>query len=160
MKARLGELARRHGFDRVGIVAPDAIPQVGDRLAAFLADGAQGDMDWLARAPERRADPGVLIERPAKIGVESFDPCDVATTNVVAGPARHSSTPTTVRNWALAVCGEAARIAAKAPKRYEERVIARAVPMEGRRDRPRNSPSAAIAFENGIGQARQTDSHM
>jgi hypothetical protein len=113
-----------------------------------------------SRAPERRADPGVLIERSAKIGIESFDPCDVATTNVVAGPARHSSTPTTVRNWALAVCGEVARIAAKAPKRYEERVIARAVPMEGRRDCPRNSPSAAIAFENGIGQARQTDSHM
>jgi hypothetical protein len=84
----------------------------------------------------------------------------VATTNVVAGPARHSSKPTTVRNWALAVCGEAARIAAKAPKRYEERIIARAVPMEGRRNRPRNSPSAAIAFENGIGQACQTDSHM
>jgi hypothetical protein len=37
-----------------------------------LPDGAQGDMDWLARAPERRADPGVLIERSAKIDVESF----------------------------------------------------------------------------------------
>jgi epoxyqueuosine reductase len=60
LRSRLGELARRHGFDRVGVVAPDAIPQVGDRLAAFLADGVQGDMDWLARAPERRADPGVL----------------------------------------------------------------------------------------------------
>ena len=68
-------------------------------------------MDWLARAPERRADPRVL--------------------------------------WPE-----------KAPKRYEERVIARGIPMEGRRDRPRNSPSAAIAFENGIGQARETDSHM
>ena len=44
----------------MGVVAPDAIPEVGDRLAAFLADGAQGDMDWLARAPERRADPRVL----------------------------------------------------------------------------------------------------
>ena len=110
----------------------------------------------------RMTEPAVtrLIERPAKIGIEGFDPCDVATTNVVAGRARHSSTPTTVRNWALAVWGEAARIEAKAPKTYEERVIARAVPMEGRRNRPHNSPSAAIAFENGIGQARQTDSHM
>ncbi len=44
----------------MGIVAPDAIPEVGNRLAAFLADGAHGDMDWLARAPERRADPRVL----------------------------------------------------------------------------------------------------
>jgi hypothetical protein len=31
---------------------------------------------------------------------------------------------------------------------------------EGRRDHPHNAPYAAIAFENGIGQACQTDSHM
>ena len=44
----------------VGVVAPDAIGHVRDRFATFLADGAHGDMDWLARDPERRADPRVL----------------------------------------------------------------------------------------------------
>jgi hypothetical protein len=125
------------------VVAPDAIPQVGDRLVHSLPDGAQGDMDWLARAPERRADPGVLIERSAKIGVESFDPCDVATTNVVAGPARHSSTPTTVRNWALAVCGEVARIAAKAPKRYEPNIRGLAI-REPQITAPQPPPLASL----------------
>jgi epoxyqueuosine reductase len=38
-------------------VAPDAIPEAGRRLAAFLAEGRHGDMDWLARNAERRGDP-------------------------------------------------------------------------------------------------------
>ena len=42
------------------VAAPDAIPQAADRFAAFLRDGAHGDMDWLARDPQRRADPRVL----------------------------------------------------------------------------------------------------
>jgi epoxyqueuosine reductase len=44
----------------VGVVAPDAIGHVRDRFATFLADGAHGDMDWLARDPDRRADPRTL----------------------------------------------------------------------------------------------------
>src|SRR5262245_38111098 len=60
LKTLIGETARAHGFDQVGIVAPDAIPQAKERFAAFLHAGQHGDMDWLARAPERRADPRVL----------------------------------------------------------------------------------------------------
>src|SRR5499426_3086716 len=60
LKALIGETARAHGFDRVGIVRPDAIPQAKERFTAFLDEGQHGDMDWLARAPERRADPRVL----------------------------------------------------------------------------------------------------
>src|SRR5215217_5843088 len=60
LKDLLGATARAHGFDVVGIVAPDAILQAKDRFAAFLNDGAHGDMDWLARNPERRVDPRVL----------------------------------------------------------------------------------------------------
>src|SRR5262245_44256591 len=60
LKQELGETARRHGFDALRVVAPNAIPQAGDRFAAFLRDGAHGDMDWLARDPQRRADPRAL----------------------------------------------------------------------------------------------------
>ncbi|HKA70448.1 MAG TPA: tRNA epoxyqueuosine(34) reductase QueG [Xanthobacteraceae bacterium] len=60
LKALIGETARAHGFDRVGVVRPDAIPQAKERFTAFLDEGQHGDMDWLARAPERRADPRVL----------------------------------------------------------------------------------------------------
>jgi epoxyqueuosine reductase len=44
----------------VGIVRPDAVPEARVRLEAFLAAGAQGDMGWMAAAPERRADPRIL----------------------------------------------------------------------------------------------------
>jgi epoxyqueuosine reductase len=60
VKSVLREAARTHGFDVVGVAAPDAIPQAKERFAAFLSEGAHGDMDWLARAPERRGDPRIL----------------------------------------------------------------------------------------------------
>jgi hypothetical protein len=43
---------------------------------------------------------------------------------VVAGPARHSSTPAIVFDWTLEICGEATRMETKAPRRYEDRIIA------------------------------------
>jgi len=52
--------ARAHGFDTVGIARPDAIPQAQERLRRFLAEGAHGDMDWMATTAERRGDPRVL----------------------------------------------------------------------------------------------------
>ena len=52
--------ARTHGFDAIGIVAPDAIPEALPRLQDFLREGAHGEMAWLANAPERRADPRTL----------------------------------------------------------------------------------------------------
>jgi epoxyqueuosine reductase len=54
------EAARAHGFDTVGIVRPDAIPQAQNRLLRFLAEGAHGDMAWMATAAERRGDPRAL----------------------------------------------------------------------------------------------------
>jgi epoxyqueuosine reductase len=54
------EAARAHGFDTVGIARPDAIPQAAERLKRFLAEGAHGDMDWMATTAERRGDPRVL----------------------------------------------------------------------------------------------------
>ncbi len=42
------------------MAAPDAIGDAKDRLASFLAADAHGDMDWLARDPDRRADPRTL----------------------------------------------------------------------------------------------------
>ncbi|MBW7947740.1 MAG: tRNA epoxyqueuosine(34) reductase QueG [Pseudorhodoplanes sp.] len=57
IKAALKAEALRHGFDAFGVAAPDSIPQAGDRLQHFLAEGCHGDMDWLARHAERRGDP-------------------------------------------------------------------------------------------------------
>jgi epoxyqueuosine reductase len=48
------------GFEAVGVVRPDAIPMAAERLRQFLAAGAHGDMEWMARNAERRENPMVL----------------------------------------------------------------------------------------------------
>ncbi len=50
------ERAREFGFDRVGFAAARPGPHA-EFLETWLARGCQGTMDWLARDPERRADP-------------------------------------------------------------------------------------------------------
>ncbi|MHB2166605.1 tRNA epoxyqueuosine(34) reductase QueG [Alsobacter sp. R-9] len=52
--------ARSHGFDEVRVALPDAIPDAPARLAAHLAAGHHGDMDWMEETACRRADPRVL----------------------------------------------------------------------------------------------------
>ena len=39
---------------------PDAIPLAAERLRAFLAEGAHGDMDWMAAKADRRGDPRTM----------------------------------------------------------------------------------------------------
>jgi len=56
----LRERARALGFAVVGVTRPDAAPNARERLERFLADGAHGDMQWLAANAGRRADPRVL----------------------------------------------------------------------------------------------------
>ncbi len=43
-----------------GITRPDAVPEAKARLERFLADGAHGDMVWMAATAERRASPLAL----------------------------------------------------------------------------------------------------
>ncbi len=57
LKLELTRQARALGFDCVGVTAPDAIAEAAEHFREFLAAGRHGDMDWLARSPERRADP-------------------------------------------------------------------------------------------------------
>jgi len=60
INAALMDKARACGFDAVGITRPDATPETQARLARFIADGAHGDMDWLAATSERRGSPLAL----------------------------------------------------------------------------------------------------
>ena len=43
-----------------GVATPDAVPEAKARLERFLADGAHGDMAWMAATAERRAAPNAL----------------------------------------------------------------------------------------------------
>jgi epoxyqueuosine reductase len=60
LKRALVAQARAHGFDVVGVTRPDAIPQARERLEEFLAEGAHGDMAWMATTAARRGDPRAL----------------------------------------------------------------------------------------------------
>jgi epoxyqueuosine reductase len=51
--------AREHGFDLVGVTSPESTPQASQRLRQFLAQGAHGDMQWMATTAARRGDPRV-----------------------------------------------------------------------------------------------------
>ncbi|MBL8908233.1 MAG: tRNA epoxyqueuosine(34) reductase QueG [Rhizobiales bacterium] len=52
--------ANRLGFAACRIASLDGDWPAGDHLRAFVAEGRQGDMDWLATTLERRADPRAL----------------------------------------------------------------------------------------------------
>jgi epoxyqueuosine reductase len=58
--AALREKARTEGFDAFGITTPAAIAEAGRHFEGWIAEGAHGDMDWLARTQERRANPSAL----------------------------------------------------------------------------------------------------
>ncbi|MCW1918800.1 tRNA epoxyqueuosine(34) reductase QueG [Rhodobacter sp. KR11] len=60
LKSRLHARALTEGFSAMGICAPDAIPLAADRLAAFVADGAHGQMGWMAERMEWRGNPAAL----------------------------------------------------------------------------------------------------
>ena len=60
VKSALGRRARALGFEVVRVTRPDAIPQSGERLKAFLAEGRHGTMDWMETSADRRASPSAL----------------------------------------------------------------------------------------------------
>ncbi|HEU4968454.1 tRNA epoxyqueuosine(34) reductase QueG [Sphingomonas sp.] len=52
--------AKRIGFAACGIARADAAPLSGERLRAWLADGAHGDMIWMESRADQRAAPAGL----------------------------------------------------------------------------------------------------
>jgi epoxyqueuosine reductase len=59
--------AQALGFDVCRVTSPSAIPQAQQQLAAWLASGAAGCMDWLAARQEQRSDPRKLWPQTASI---------------------------------------------------------------------------------------------
>ena len=60
IKQALIEQARALGFDVIGVTRPDSTATAKPHLERFLADGAHGDMHWMATTGERRGDPRKL----------------------------------------------------------------------------------------------------
>ena len=60
MKQRLVARALDEGFAKVGICAPDAVPEAAGRLRAWLAAGRQGQMGWMAEREAWRGNAAAL----------------------------------------------------------------------------------------------------
>ena len=54
---KIKEQARAAGFDKVGIVPAEALEPERARLREWLAREYQGEMKWMSRDPDQRADP-------------------------------------------------------------------------------------------------------
>jgi epoxyqueuosine reductase len=59
--ARLKERALELGFDKVGVVPAAPLDVERRRLEEWLQRGYHGEMSWMAREPERRTDPQLLM---------------------------------------------------------------------------------------------------
>ena len=55
------QLAYNSGFDLCGIVSPDIIPQARERLEKWLLQSFHGEMDYMAKEPDRRSNPGQVM---------------------------------------------------------------------------------------------------
>lgn len=60
LKERLTSISLEAGFSKVGICRPDGVPDIADRLAAFVEAGRHGQMDWMAKRMAWRGDPSAL----------------------------------------------------------------------------------------------------
>ncbi len=60
MKAQVVQLARECGFDACRFTA-GAVAAHRANYFGWLEHGLHADMDWLARSPERRSDPRIVL---------------------------------------------------------------------------------------------------
>ena len=60
LKARLIERALEEGFVMARVCRPDAVPEVPERLAAFVEAGYHGQMGWMADRMHWRGNPAAL----------------------------------------------------------------------------------------------------
>jgi epoxyqueuosine reductase len=60
-KEAIRSRAFESGFDTVGFARAESPPGAGANLLAFLAEGRHGEMEWMQRTSERRADSKTLL---------------------------------------------------------------------------------------------------
>ncbi|WCR02568.1 tRNA epoxyqueuosine(34) reductase QueG [Paracoccus saliphilus] len=60
IKADLAAEAEAIGFARMRVTAPDAVPEIAQRLQSFLEAGRHGQMNWMAERTHWRGDPAAL----------------------------------------------------------------------------------------------------
>lgn len=71
--ARLKERALALGFDKVGIVPAAPLDMERRRLEEWLARGYHGEMSWMARDPQRRTDPRLVMPDACSVVVVALN---------------------------------------------------------------------------------------
>jgi epoxyqueuosine reductase len=89
--AQIKTAARALGFDKVGIVKVEALSAELNRLNQWLARGFHGEMNWITRDPEQRADPRKLFPDARSIVVVALN---------YYTPHEHSDEPGKVSRYA------------------------------------------------------------
>lgn len=70
-------LAYQVGFDLCGICSPEIIPEARERYYLWLEKRYHGELDYLAKDPQRRSDPRLLLEGGKSVimlGMNYFQP--------------------------------------------------------------------------------------
>ena len=63
LSLKIKEQARAAGFEKIGIVPAEALQIEGGRLRKWLSQGYRGEMTWMSRDPDQRADPRAFFPR-------------------------------------------------------------------------------------------------
>ena len=70
---KIKERALAEGFDKVGIARAAKLDAEGERLQEWLGRGLQGEMRWMERDPEQRADPRLLMPEARSVVVVALN---------------------------------------------------------------------------------------
>jgi len=73
LSEKIKQKARESGFHKIGIVRAGSLPEEETHLAEWLADDYHGEMLWMEREPEKRADPKLLFPAARSIIVVALN---------------------------------------------------------------------------------------
>lgn len=73
LSRKIKERARTEGFDKVGIVRAEALEPERERLREWLDRGYHGEMQWMAREPDKRTDPREVLPQTQSIVVVALN---------------------------------------------------------------------------------------
>src|SRR6266404_1148449 len=73
LSRKIKERARAEGFDKVGIVRAEVLGPERQRLHEWLERGYHGEMKWMEREPDKRADPRQVFPHARSIIVVAFN---------------------------------------------------------------------------------------
>lgn len=70
---QIKQKALQIGFHKVGIARAENLEKEGEKFKAWLAKNYQGEMQWLEREPEKRADPKLIFAEAKSVVVVALN---------------------------------------------------------------------------------------